>query len=470
MPFESLDLARRSAMYLSIRKAFSGFRSLSIDVSPSADHDVLPTWRFSTSKTKEPFNTGCRTRAKPSSHTRASSDSGISSLGNCTPNLFHILPPLPGATLHQNSQLHTETLLQALLRENKILRNENTYLKLEAHVREEELAEFRSEYYAKRFNATVRKHILGSTSERRVIYDHKPLPSQLFRPPPNLRRPAESTIGEADSGKGATTSAIQPDAVFELSSKTTATVSTAKTNDYTEAMTCRTSRAIKDANHVARTPRAPQVHESTKAVGLHSGGSSISILGHEERKVDDKKLKNGYTTTTAGRIPSSSVGSKSRSASHTPVSFCNSRRRNLTPLASELLKDEVKDSLSRGKRSPIKKLRSLLNEVDINRTGPHLGSFSARRSTECSGTFTNALEKRKAILLERSPLDSAVSRPVQNVTPLFLIDEYSKLGRLTFGTMGRLNSIILPRICLRHRQLAPLEIPKCSLLKRLYFR
>ncbi|KAG6895449.1 hypothetical protein C0992_001185 [Termitomyces sp. T32_za158] len=299
-----------------------------------------------------------------------------------------------------------DTLLQALLRENKILRNENTFLKLEAQVREEELAKFRSEYSVKRFNAAVRKHIIGSMPEGR-----KRSPSQLSYPLLKLHQPAETTMGEDTPGKGVTTDLIQPNSILASSSKPIPTVSATKAQDYPEAMTCRTIPTIKDPNNVARTPRAPKVYESMKKRDLNSYRSSNSILGHGERKMKDKQPKTESSTltpTTASCIPSSSGGSTLGSTSHTPVSLPLSRGRILTPLASEIFKDEIKESLSRVKRSPIKKLRSLLNEVDINRTDPRVDTRSLKQPIKSSSTSAKAIRKTKAILLERSTPDSAI--------------------------------------------------------------
>ncbi|KAG6869103.1 hypothetical protein C0993_001668 [Termitomyces sp. T159_Od127] len=117
-------------------------------------------------------------------------------------------------------------------------------------------------------------------------------------------------------------------------------------------------------------------------------------------------------STTAGSIPNSNEGLTPLSISRTPGSFCHSRGRNSTPLTSETLGDEIKDSLASVKRTPIKKLRSLSKEADIDRI--RVGSRSVNQSIEYSRTSAKAIGKRKAILLEHSPLNSAVSKLVKN--------------------------------------------------------
>ncbi|KNZ72765.1 hypothetical protein J132_01757 [Termitomyces sp. J132] len=358
------------------------------------------------SEIEGPFNTACTSRENPLSHARTLSDSGVllpKSVG-LTPELFPIpnLPPLSGIPPDEISLSKTDKLLQALSKENKILRNENTYLKFEAQVREEELVNYRSKYYAENFNASVRKYIIGSISA-------KPVPLKSFRPPPKFRRHAESGLGEAGSRKGATEAAVP------APSKTVPTVSVTRTDDCPGAMT-----SIKSSSSAIRDQRVIKTHKPTKRVNLSSTNldrSGIGSLGYRERKMDDllKQLKTGSVTLapTTARISSSTAGSTP--SSH--VSTSHNRGQNLAPLASQIFKDEVDNSLSRVKRSPAKKLWSVLNEVDINRSSSRIGSYGAKQSIECSGTSAKALGKRKAILLEHPSLNYVIdvrSKPIPN--------------------------------------------------------
>ncbi|KAG6873445.1 hypothetical protein C0995_015534 [Termitomyces sp. Mi166 len=277
--------------------------------------------------------------------------------------------------------------------------------------------------------AAVRKHILGSASGHREASDPKPVPSKSFRPPPKLHRPAESGVGGASSRlKTATTGAIQSDPVIPSLSNITPTVSVARPN---EVMTfnSRTTQAAKDTDNAVRAQQAIKARKPMKSnlSSVGSDRSGTSILGHEEHKMDDllKQLKTGSVTlppATAVRISSSTIGSTPRAISHThvPVPVSRSRTRNLAPLASGIFKDEVKNSLSRVKRSPAKKPRSVLTEVDINHTSPCIDScgVNKKQSIGCSGTSAKALGKRKAILLEHRSLYTAI-----DVDSKFALDE-----------------------------------------------
>ncbi|KAG6911158.1 hypothetical protein DXG01_003898 [Tephrocybe rancida] len=395
-------------MHFSLSKTFSRFRSVP-DVS-AVDHAPLHTRRPSSmSKIEELLNTACGSRERSVSRPRASSDSGLlspkSSAVGYTPRRFSLLSPSLPIPSHESLKSHQAKDLLTLRTENRNLQNENTYLKLEAQVREEELNKFRSKYYTEKFNVAVQKHILGSNYQSRA--SQAVASSEVSLTHPVLHQSSPRRAG-ATIPILASAAKIKTTGLRSLSSRSTSTAVTSISPDDRLNLVNREriARKLRDDSRATDFPtiRADDSRPSllTPSPAISHSSTANTVLGWEERamQMDDllKQLKSGsamFTPTSAVRPPTTV-----RTRVPVPLQDNKPYSRNLAPLASQVFKDEVKSSLSLAKRSPAKVLRSVLSDVDTNRIKEP--RVRPQRSAENLGTqlSAKALGKRRAIILD----------------------------------------------------------------------
>ncbi|KAG6857700.1 hypothetical protein H0H87_004116 [Tephrocybe sp. NHM501043] len=390
-------------MHLSLRKTLSRLRPLS-DAS-SIEH--VSRRHSSMSEVEELLITayGSHERPEKCNRARAFSESDICSpraiSSSYTPRPFYISSPLSMAPTLDIPERQTGDFLLKLQRENRALRNENTYLKFEAQVREDELKKFRSKYCTEKFK-------VSSNYEFHVdLVSSETLAPSVLRQP-TLRRskdiPAANSLGPSSS---LTTPgiALSPDINSYV-----APVDSKRNTKYTKG---------------AATLRADNLRPNLfgRATVSHTSSAANVVTGPGGLRMDNqlKRLKAGSVqhTPSPASVRNANVTPRSTARSaYTPVLRPSHKHcgKNLAPLTSQTPKDEVRSRFSPGmQRFPTKTLRSALSDVDIYHSGSRVPT---QQSVENLGTqmSTKAMGKRRAIVLDRTPLDStANSKNVRDV-------------------------------------------------------
>ncbi|RDB25149.1 hypothetical protein Hypma_007918 [Hypsizygus marmoreus] len=345
----------------------------------------------------------------------------------------------------------------ALQAENARLREENADLKLDAQIREEELNKFRSDYYAERFKANVRKRLAKSAE---VSYDALSL--RLEQAEKFIASMVEIGIHQpvlSGAWKAVTPERTSDEALVDAIRKAAATPGTSwskiipqvtgpRTSDeYLAAidMTVKATQELKITRKILRFWKITAKKDPSQTDLVTPSPSKLSDASlakdnqgrHKVRVVDDllKQLKSGdiqasrLTTPTdiSGLSPSkassdviSSTLPQVSSASPSKISPHVDPSHKLAPLASQTLKDEVSSiyPIERPRvPPPTKKLRLVFGTVDINHDVPKSKSPKKPSShhlpleDQATKLSAKALSKRKAMIIERA-------QPATNTAPV----------------------------------------------------
>ncbi|KAF5386067.1 hypothetical protein D9615_002262 [Tricholomella constricta] len=319
------------------------------------------------------------------------------------------------------------TRLERLETENRCLRERVEYLKLEVQVREEELNRFRSDYYAERFKANVRKRLAKSSENCHEV--------QLEQADKFISSMVEAGLHQRVLSEAWTTiaaGATADDALVDAIKKAAATPGTSWSriipnvvgpwtpDNYLAAidMAVNVTKELKNANKFAKFWKTRVRQDSGLKELSTPSPSDLSdtsvmndLLGHDELVVDDllQQLQSGgfqprIDVAHPVAVPGQTlIATPGCACVHVPVTpHHDARNRALAPLASQGLKDEIMLPTSPGKRSklsPTKKLRSILKGIDINTESQPPLMAVEKQGTKSSA---KALGKRKAILVERA--------------------------------------------------------------------